>query len=148
MSKFDLKKIDFIKGTQEFYQLTIDDDPDFSNMREDENREDRKTGVLDEFEKSLNETERKKLKSIYAIMERVANNQHVDGTKYHELMERPSSDPIKDFEFKKDKIRIYASQMPGGKILMLCGFKNSQSKDIKKFRKLKQRYFESVNKLP
>ena len=145
MSKFDLKKIDAIEGKQRFYQLTIDDAPDYTNLLPGETENDRKTGVLDEYELNLETKDKKDLVSIYAYMERIANNQHVDGTKYHTLG-RPSNDPYTDFEFKKGKLRVYGIQTPEGKVIVLGGFKKKEDANIRRLRSLKQQYFDSLRK--
>jgi hypothetical protein len=143
MPKFDLKKIDAFEGKQQFYQLTIDDTPNYSNLLPGELENDRKTGVLDEYEAQLQTQDRKDLASIYAYMERISNNQHVDGTKYHTLG-RPSNDPYTDFEFKKGKLRVYGIQTPDGKVIVLGGFKKKEDANIKRLRSLKKQYFDSL----
>ena len=145
MSKFDLKQIDSIKGIQKFYQLTIDDKPDYSNLAEGETKNDRKTGVLDKYKTQLQSKYLKDLVSIYAYMERVANNEPVPGIKYH-ILERPKSDPYVDFEFKKGDLRVYGIQTPDGKVIVLGGYKNDQPADIRRLRSLKEQYFKSINK--
>src|SRR5258705_10206046 len=125
MPKFDLKKIDAVRGKQGFFQLTIDDNPDFTDLKEFETENDRKKGVLDYYEENLDPQYKKSLSQIYNIMNRVSNNEHVPGEKYHEL-DRPRNDPHKDYEFKHQKLRVYAIKTDQGKIIILGGFKNSQ----------------------
>ena len=74
MHKFDVKKISAIKGKQTFYQLTIDDNPDYHGAKSEEEKNERKTGVLDIYEESLEEIYLKDLRMIYTYMDRVANN--------------------------------------------------------------------------
>jgi hypothetical protein len=146
MRKFDLKKITAVQGKQVFYQLTIDDNPDFSNLAEGETENDRKTGVLDSYEATLESRYKKNLAQIYNAMNRVANNEHVPREKYHELTERKSNDPYKDYEFKHGDLRVYAIKTEGGKIIILGGFKNTQKEDIVQMRSLKKQFFESQKK--
>jgi hypothetical protein len=145
MSTFDLKKIESIKGKYPFYQLTIDDNVEFSNLKEGETANDRKTGVLDLYEQQLQKKYKKDLIMIYAYMERVANNCHVDGRKYH-ILERPDNDPHVDFEFKHGDLRVYGIKSQEGKIIVLGGYKNEQETNIKKLRSLKKQFLESQTK--
>ena len=145
MPKFDLKKVDAVIGVQEFYQLTIDDNPVFFGSETPEEINNLKKGVLDIYEAELEKKYKKNLVQIYSSMNRVANNQHVPGEKYHELTDRPKNDPYKDYEFKHGDLRVYAVKSPQGKIIILCGYKNQQKKDIVKMRSLKLQYFESLN---
>lgn len=144
MPKFGLKRIDAVSGKQVFYQLTIDDNPDFSDLADGETENDRKTGILDIYEQSLESRYQKNLAQIYNTMGRVANNEHVPGEKYHELTERENNDPYKDYEFKHGDLRVYAIKTEGGKIIILAGFKNTQKDDIRRMRSLKKQFFESL----
>ena len=144
MPRFDLKIIDAVKGNQVFYQLTIDDNPDFENLGNGESVNDRKTGILDSFEEGLEKKYRKNLVQIYNTMDRVARNEHVPGEKYHELTGRKENDPHKDYEFKHGDLRVYAIKSDKGKIIIFGGFKNSQPEDIIQMRSLKKQYFESL----
>lgn len=143
MPIFDLKKITAIKGKQVFYQLTIDDFPDYKTTDSPDDQNNKKTGVLDLFERELESKYRKNLLMIYSFMERVANNLPVSGAKYHEL-KRPKIDSIKEFEFKHGDIRVYAFKSSGGKIFVLGGYKNNQDSDIIKMRSLKKQYLVSL----
>lgn len=142
MPKFDLKKITAVKGNQEFYQLTIDDFPDFSGVKNELEKNDKKTGVLDEFEARLEEKYKKDLKGILTYMNRVANGQSCPSTKFRELKGRIKSDKIKDYEFKHGDLRVYCFKTNGGKIVAVCGYKNQQTQDIAKLRSLKELYFK------
>ncbi|MBO9573646.1 MAG: hypothetical protein J7497_15770 [Chitinophagaceae bacterium] len=143
MPNFDLKKITATKGKQLFYQLTIDDNPDYSDAETEEEKNERKTGVLDEYEAGLEKRYQKDLKMIYAYMDRVSNNLAVSGQKYHEL-DRPSGDRVKDFEFKHGDLRVYGFKHDSGKIITVGGYKNSQKADIQRLRSLKQQYLDSL----
>jgi hypothetical protein len=144
MPKFDLKKIVAVKGAYPFYQLTIDNEVDFSDCKTEEEKNDKKEGVLDLYEKTLEKRYKKDMVQIYNTMERVANNEHVSGEKYHELEDRPKNDPYKDYELKHGDLRVYAIKNDVGKIIIFGGFKNSQKKDIRKMRSLKLNYFNSL----
>lgn len=143
MSKFDLKRIYGVKGKQAFYQLTINDSPDFDGAETDEEKNARKTGVLDEYEKNLEERYLKDIDMIYAYMNMVANNDHIPGKKYHQL-DRDKNDPYPDFEFKHGDLRVYGVKIEGGKIIFLGGYKNEQKRDLRALRSLKEQYFKSI----
>ena len=147
MPKFDTKTITAVKGRQKFVQLTIDDDPDFTTTTTPDEKNDCKHGVLDEFEASLQANEKEHFARIITIMERVANLQPVPHTQFKDLNGRKKSDPIKDYEFKCGSLRVYAADMPNGKIVILGGYKNKQTEDIRKMRSRKKQYFDSLKNL-
>lgn len=144
MPKFDLKKITAVKGKQEFYQLTIDDAPDYTKAKTDAEKNDCKTGVLDKFKASLERIYDKDYTGILTYMERVSNGQSCPKQKFRELKGRKKSDKVKDYEFKHGDLRVYCFKTDGGKIIAYCGYKNSQTEDILKFRSLKSQYLESI----
>jgi hypothetical protein len=144
MSNFDLKTISAVSGKSPIFQLTIDDKPDYSNASTEEARNDRKTGVLDIYEQRLEKKYKNNIIQIYNTMTRVANHELVPVEKFRELKGRKKSDPYKDYEFKHGDLRLYATQSPLGKIIILGGFKNAQEGDIRKMRSLKAQYFESL----
>jgi hypothetical protein len=91
MHTFVLHKIDQVKGKISFYKLEIDGKCDF-----------------DEFCEAFETADEKKiLLTLYAIMDSVANLSLLPKTKFRELKGRKKSDKIKDYEIKKDTIRIY-----------------------------------------
>lgn len=143
MPNFDLKRIKGVKGKLTFYQLTIDDKPENDGNENDDEKNEKKTGVLDIFEQELERIYYKDIDQIYAYMNMVANNEHVSGKKYH-LLDRTNNDPYQDFEFKHGDLRLYGIKIPNGKIIFLGGYKNKQEKDIKKLRSLKKQYFDSL----
>jgi len=120
------KKIDIIKGKQVFYKLIIDD-----------------TSPLDAFEESLEEQYKIEMDSIYLYMEEVANLRSLPRTKFREL--KGVKGKIKEYEFKSEHLRVYAIKQPNCKLIVMCGYKNTQDEDIKKFRSLKDRYISSTN---
>jgi hypothetical protein len=145
MANFDLKKIAVATGTCPIYQLTIDDNPDYTNAESEEERNRRKTGVLDEYEKNLESKYKKNMVQIYNTVQRVSNMELVPKEKFRQLQGRKKNDPYPDFEFKHGDLRVYAIAGPGGKIIIFGGFKNEQEEDIKKMRVLKLKYFENLN---
>jgi hypothetical protein len=143
MPTFDLKKITLIDGKQTFYQLTIDDIPNFEGATTEEEKNERKTGVLDLYEQELEAMYMKDIEMIYAYMNMVANNAQIPGKKYHDL-DRDKNDPHPDFEFKHGDLRLYGVKIPGGKIIFLGGYKNNEEKNIRRLRSLKKQYFVSL----
>lgn len=121
MSKFELHKIDVIKGKQDFCQLAID------GVR-----------LLDSFEDELakSTTYLSEFKMILTYMEYVAENRTLPVTKFRDIT--PKKEVVREYEFKSKHLRVYAIQKKGGKIIVLCGFKSNQKNDIRSFRSLKK----------
>lgn len=129
MRKLDLEKLTIVNGTHEFHQLTIDD-----------------TGQLDLFEKSLESKYLSEITTIKAYMDFVANNCPLPHTKFKDLT--PDKELIKEYEFKSKHLRVYAVHVKTiGKIIVLCGYKNNQKKDLVEFRSLKKQLLNSIGLL-
>jgi len=127
MHTFALKRIEQVKGKINFFKLEIDGKCDF-----------------DDFCKSFVSPEEKKvLAVIYATMDSVANLKFLPKTKYRELKGRRKSDKIKDFEIKKDDIRVYLFKDKTGQIVVFAGCKNDQKDDIARLRRIKSEYINS-----
>ena len=127
MRKFALIKIEQVKGKINFLKLEIDGKCEF-----------------DEFCEALESTEeRKVLISIYAIMDSVANLNLLPKTKFRELKGRRTSDKIKDYEIKKDTIRVYLFKDDAGNIVVFGSSKKIQKEDIARLRRLKEEYVKS-----
>ena len=144
MPKFDLKKILTVRGKQDFYQLTVDDNPNYLGKKTEDEKNEAKHGVLDEYENGLETKYKPHFNGIVSYMQLIANNEHVSGKKYHELSGRDKSDTVKDFEFKNGDLRVYCFKSPLGKIIAVGGYKNEQGSDIVKMRNLKKQYLESL----
>jgi len=99
---------------------------------------------LDEFEESLEEQYKTEMESIYFYMEEVANLRSLPRTKFREL--KGVKGNIKEYEFKSKHLRVYAIKQPNCKLVVMCGYKNSQNEDINKFRALKKQYIISQKK--
>lgn len=127
MHTFVLIKIDQVKGKINFYKLEIDGECEF-----------------DEFCAAIEKADRSKiLITIYAIMDSVANLSLLPKTKFRELKGRKASDKVKDYEIKKDAIRIYLFKDDKGNIVVFGGSKNNQKDDIARLRRLKEEYFKN-----
>ena len=127
MHIFALIRIDQVKGKINFYKLEIDGECEF-----------------DEFCAALENTgESKVLNTIYATMDSVANLKLLPRTKFRELKGRRTSDKVKDYEIKKDAIRIYLFKDDKGNIVVFGGSKNNQKEDIARLRRLKEEYIKN-----
>jgi hypothetical protein len=127
MHTFALIRIDQVKGKINFYKLEINGECEF-----------------DEFCEALENTdERKVLNTIYATMDSVANLKLLPKTKFRELKGRRTSDKVKDYEIKKDAIRVYLFKDERGNIVVFGGSKNNQKEDIARLRRLKEEYIKN-----
>lgn len=124
MHRFALKKIEQVKGKINFYKLEIDGKCEF-----------------DKFCESFESPEEEKILAvIYGTMDSVANLKYLPKTRYRELKGRKKSDKIKDFEIKKDDLRVYLFKDKTGQIVVFAGYKNDQNEDIARLRRLKLEY--------
>lgn len=127
MSIFAIKKIDQVKGKISFFKLLIDNRCEFDEFCELLER--RKEGS--------------KLRSIFGIMESVANLNRLPETKFRELKGRPAGDNVKEYEIKKKPYRIYLFKDDAGNIIVFGSSKKLQKKDIKRLRQIKNEYLKS-----
>lgn len=137
MSKFVIKNIREVNGIQECKQIVI--------LKNDENPEaisEEQPGVFDEYQAELQQKYTNSFIGIVSIMNRVANLQTVSPDKFKDIT--PHGESVKEFEFKFGDLRVYAIKIPGGKLTILCGYKNRQKKDISKFRSLKKQYLAHI----
>ena len=149
MSKFVLKKIYTIKGKLVFKQLVILDDLEDINKiqheiteAENEDIECVYKGVLDWYEEGLEKRYIKSLQGILSIMDRIANMQLVSKDKFRDVT--PDNEKVKEYEFKFGDLRVYAIKIPNGQLVILAGYKNTQKKDFKQFRSLKNQYLYNL----
>lgn len=129
MHRFALKSVDLEVGNQKIELLTEHDNCYF-----------------EDFEKEITESHKKyvnELGSIYTILERLSNNESLPEKKFKDIT--PSKENIKEYEIKTRNLRVYLIKDFGGKIIVLGGYKNRQKRDLRKFRKIKERYLESLN---
>jgi hypothetical protein len=125
---FVTKKVESINAREAVYEICASED-----------------SILWLFESKLKGTTYiSEFKTILKYIEYAANGGRLPGTKM-KLLKRSKRDNIAEIEFKTKHLRIYAIQLPNMKIILLCGFKNSQKEDIKYFRSLKNQFLESIN---
>ena len=141
MSKFVLKKIKAVKGVRQFKQLVIlSDSQDAKAIQKNINEYERGIsipnfncdvfiGVLDEFERKLEDTQKSSFKRIITSMNLAADNNLLPEKKFKEL-KLPKRTAIKEYEFKCNDLRIYAIKIANGMLIIHCGYKNNQDKDI------------------
>jgi hypothetical protein len=123
MRIFATQIIESIKGRQVFEKLLVD-------------------GVcfFDVFEIQIkgNPQYESEFKSIVAYMDLIANGKSLPKTKFREIKGGKIS--AKRYEFKSKHLRIYAFSQPGGKIVVLGGYKNTQEADIRHLNSIVKDY--------
>lgn len=130
MPTFALRKIDAIKGKQEFDMLVVDDCCPFV-----------------EFELGLEEQYKSELAGIFHYMQDVADLKSVSEDKFHfyDKNKKPQNG-VREFEFKSKHLRVYGITKPNGKIIITGGTKARQKQEQNGFRKLKDQYLASLTK--
>lgn len=125
MPIFALRKIESIKGKQEFDKLIVDDKCPF-----------------DEFEKNMETQYKSELAGIYHYMQDVADLKAVPRAKYHFYDDGKNG--VREFEFKSKHLRVYGITKPNGKIVITGGTKANQKDEGSEFRRLKRLYLASL----
>jgi len=119
MRIFATEIIETIKGKQVFEKLLVDG-----------------ICLLDEFEKAIkdNPQSTSELKTLFAYMDFVANGISLPQTKFREI----KGDKIntKRYELKSKHLRVYLFNQPGGKMVVMGGYKNTQEADIRQFNSI------------
>lgn len=143
MAKFALKSITAVKGKQQFKQLVIvDDNVDINRLQQElDNGKTDIDGVLDIYEMGLEHRYQSSFRGIIAIMNRFADLQSISDQKFRNIT--PKGDLVKEYEFKYQDLRVYAIKMVNGPLVLLGGYKNTQSSDMTKFRSLKKQFLEN-----
>ncbi len=128
MSKFALKTLEEIHGKQNFEKLVVND-----------------KCLFEEFEQEIQKSGRysNELAMLFSYMEFIANGKTLPYTKFKDIT--PKKEQEKEYEFKTKHLRVYAIKKKNGKIIIMGGYKNSQKKDISKFRSIKEEYIKSLN---
>lgn len=126
MAEFKLEKIEEIEGKIAFYKLLVNESCEFDEFWE-EIKED---GNLS-----------KELAQIQSRMEDVSNLKRLPKTKFRDIT--PKTEKVKEYEIKTKNLRVYLiKENHTGKIIILGGKKSTQTKDIKRFRRIKKSYLE------
>jgi putative component of toxin-antitoxin plasmid stabilization module len=127
MCKFALKEITKIKGRIKFFHLVVDE-----------------INLFEEFEKQIMEEGnlQGQLNTIQARMQEIAEMKLLPKNKFREIT--PAKEKAKEYEIKTEDLRVYLMhEEKTGHIIIYSGQKNSQKKDIRKFRSLKKQYINS-----
>jgi len=130
MHTFALKKIEAIKGKQEFDKLIVDGKCPF-----------------DEFEAGLEKQYKSEIVSIYRYMQDVADLKLLPPEKFHfydKNEKQRRKDGVREFEFKSKHLRVYGITKPNGKIIITGGTKAKQKPEQNEFRRLKSLYLASL----
>lgn len=99
-------------------------------------------GQFDAFEADLKDTTYlSEYRTLLAYINFYAENGTLPATKMKDIT--PEKATVKEYEFRTKHLRVYAIHGKSGKVILLCGYKNAQKSDIRKFRSLKERYFLS-----
>ena len=125
MPTFALQKIEAIKGKQEFEKLVVDGKCPF-----------------DEFEKGLEERDRKEMVGIYNSMQAIADLRSLPYKKFHFYDEGENG--VREFEFKSKNLRVYGITKKNGKIVIYGGTKANQVHDSAEFRRIKNLFLSSL----
>lgn len=131
MPTFALRKIEAIKGKQEFNKLVVDGKCPF-----------------DDFENNLEVQYRSELIGIYHNMQDVADLKGLPREKFHYYdndKKKKNKDGVREFEFKTKHLRVYGITQPNGKLIITGGTKAKQESEQNKFRKLKNLYLSAKN---
>ena len=130
MPIFALKKIEAIVGKQKFFEIIIDSESQYKSFCD----------AIKNNSQYVSE-----LRTILTNMDLVANLQSLPKTKFKDIT--PAKENVKEYEFKSKNLRVYAFHIKQtGKIVAYWGFKNSQKRDIVKFRSIKKQYLQSIEK--
>ncbi|MBS1644645.1 MAG: hypothetical protein JST36_06350 [Bacteroidetes bacterium] len=128
MSKFVLRKIEAISGVQEFFELIVNGSGQFSAYCME----------IEQTKQYYSE-----LLTIFALMDLVAKLKMLPQTKFKDIT--PNKELVKEYEFKSKHLRVYVFHIEkAGKIVAYGGYKNTQKKDIPKFRAFKKDYLKSI----
>src|SRR4051812_9853040 len=124
MSKFVVKTVESVKGRQKFKQLVIvSDKEDVKKLqaeidkKEQQQHEVKLSGVLDEYESSLEDKYVSSFRGILTLMNAVANLQSLPSTKFKDVT--PGKEAVKEYEFKYQDLRVFAIKIPNGQLVML-----------------------------
>ena len=130
MSDFTLISIEGIKQTTTIFKLAING-----------------KCLFDEFEASVKKEKQytEELESMYAVIEDLAEGLEVPKKRFKQLI-RPKKDQTPDYEIISKHLRIYLFKANCGRIIVLGGKKTTQTKDLKRFRRIKKEYINHNNK--
>jgi hypothetical protein len=135
--EFEIKLLTQVSGKVTFYKLLKDE-----------------ICLFDEFQKLIRQdgNHTTELITAFGLMDQVAQNKHLPGTKYHPLGESFSYTSkgkpyrARNHEIKTKNLRVYLCHLedPAGKVVVMMGHKNTQDADIASFKSLVQQYLSTL----
>lgn len=126
--RFRLQRIDEVIGIQTLYKIIVDNHCLFDEFCEQIRQEGNFQNELD---------------TIQARFEDIANNRLLPSKKFKDIT--PKKEVHKEYEIKTCNLRVYLTKEKRlGKIIILGGKKNTQQKDLRKFRSIKRNYFNQI----
>ena len=101
--------------------------------------------LIDEFEKEIKERNQyiSEFNTLVAYTDLFANGLTFPKTKFREI--KGSKSKVKRYEFKSDHLRIYIFNIPGGKMVVMGGYKNNQEADLRTFNSIVEEYISTTN---
>lgn len=123
MRKFATEIFETVKGKQTFEKLVVDD-----------------ICLIDEFENKIRQNKQyiSELRTIFSHMDLLANGSSLPKTQFREI--KGSKSAVKRYEFKSKHLRVYVFNIPGGKMVVMGGYKNTQETDIRSFHSIVDEY--------
>lgn len=129
MSKFALKHIPQIKGKVKFYLLITNGECQYEEFERRVMREGNYENELDQIQLRFQE-----------VAEMI---QPINKTKFRDIT--PKKEKVKEYEAKTKNLRVYLiHQENTGRVIVFAGQKNTQKKDIRKFRSIKTQYLSTL----
>lgn len=126
--KYRLLRIEEIDGRQSIFKLECNGNCQFDEF-------------WDKIEKEGNLAS--ELDTIQSRLEDVANGKLLPKNKFRDIT--PNKKTQKEYEIKTSNLRVYLTKVENqGKLIILGGQKNSQQKDINKFRRIKRDFFNTI----
>lgn len=89
---------------------------------------------FDEFENEMTENNMNELKKIIALMDLHANGYLLPLEKFRNIKDKKYPEIF--WEFKTKHLRVYTVCIDKGKVVIIGGTKNTQVKDIKRFKRI------------
>jgi putative component of toxin-antitoxin plasmid stabilization module len=125
MNKFALKYIDKIVGRLKIFKLVVNNHCEY-----------------DEFEKQIlaEASLSSELLTIQARLQDIAECRLLPKEKFRDIT--PKKETVKEYEIKTRHLRVYLfHEEKTGRVIVCGGKKGSQQADIKRFRRIKNEYF-------
>jgi len=130
MRRFALKYIDEIVGRLKIFKLLVNENCEY-----------------DEFEKQINaeNSYSSELVIIQTRLQEIADGKLLPKEKFRNIT--PKKELVKEYEIKTRHLRVYLfHEEKTGRVIVYGGKKTTQQKDINHFRRIKNEYFNQLNK--